>query len=77
MEACPTPQQIGQRLARAQAKPAAPAPRRGLIGAILLTRIEDTDRIVEENALPVLALGALVGFGMWVVVISVLEKVLG
>jgi hypothetical protein len=74
MEACPTPKQIGQRLERARTEA---APRRGVVGTILLHRIEDTDPIVEANALPILALGALVGLGMWFVIISVLEKVFG
>lgn len=72
----PLDAQVEQRLARLQAQPAAPAPRRGLIGTILLYRIEDTDRIIERNPLTVLAGAVLVSFGAYAVIVSVLEEVL-
>lgn len=66
--------QIDQRLARVRTMA---APRRGVIGTILLHRIEDTDPVFRRHPLVILAGGALLFYGLFAVIVSVLEKVLG
>jgi hypothetical protein len=71
---CPTPQQIGQRLERVRTEP---APRRGVVGTILLYRIKDTDRIVRQHPLITMAGGVLLFYSLFAVIMSVLERVMG
>jgi hypothetical protein len=66
--------QIDLRLARARAMA---TPRRGVIGTILLHRIEDTDPVFRRHPLVILAGGALLFYGLFAMIISAAEKVFG